>query len=102
MIGSIENQLGEPIIHDADYWVWGQDWCDDLFAKVLSIELVTGKKANVTVNIRNCRDKKVTLVMIYERDNWFIDDINGNTSLRQGIQEELDTYKKEGIVPRIK
>ena len=102
MIGSIENQLGEPIIHDADYWVWGQDWCDDLFAKVLSIELVTGKKANVTVNIRNCRDKKVTLVMIYERDNWFIDDITEGVSTRQLILKYLEEYKKEGIEPSIK
>lgn len=100
MIGSIENQLGEPIIHDADYWVWGQDWCDDLSVRVLNVEMLSGKKAKVTINHHNCNDRQLTLVMVYERNNWFIDDMIGQTSMRQGIIEELESFKKEGIEPR--
>ncbi|MBR4793709.1 MAG: YARHG domain-containing protein [Bacteroidaceae bacterium] len=100
MIGSIENQLGEPIIHDADYWVWGQDWCDDLSVRVLNVEMLSGKKAKVTINHHNCNDRQLTLVMVYERNNWFIDDMIDQTSMRQGIIEELESFKKEGIEPR--
>lgn len=100
MIGSIENQLGEPIIHDADYWIWGQDWCDDLSVRVLNVEMLSGKKAKVTINHHNCNDRQLTLVMVYERNNWFIDDMIGQTSMRQGIIEELESFKKEGIEPR--
>ena len=102
LISSLENQSGEPIIHDADHWIWGQDWCDDLSARVLKVDMVSGKKAKVTVNIHNCNDRQLTLVMVYERQNWFIDDMIDNTSMRQGIIENLESYKKEGIVPRIK
>ena len=102
MIGSIENQLGEPIIHDADFWVCGQDWCDDLSAQVLNVEMVSVIKALVTINIHNCNDHKLTLVVVYECQNWFIDDIKGETSVRQRILQELESYKKEGIEPRIK
>lgn len=102
MIGSIENQLKEPIIHDADYWIQGQDWCDDLSARIVNIEMVSGKKALVTMNIHNCQDSKETLVMVYERNNWFIDDMTEGVSMRQTILNDLDHYKKEGIEPRIK
>ena len=102
MIGSIEHQLKEPIIHDADFWVQGQDWCDDLSARILNVEMVSGKKALVRMNIHNCQDSQETLVMVYERNNWFIDDLTERISMRQSIQESLDYYKKEGIVPRIK
>ena len=95
MIGSIENQLGEPIIHDADFWVCGQDWCDDLSVRVLNVEMVSVKKAKVTINHHNCNDNKLTLVVVYERQNWFIDDIKDETSVRQRILQELESYKKE-------
>ena len=101
LIGSIENQLQEPIVHDGDYWVHGQDWCDDLSARILNIEIVSGKKAIVTVNIHNCQDHKETLVMIYERGNWFIDDMTEGGSMRQYILKYLEEYKKEGI-PQLK
>ena len=102
MIGSLENQLKEPIIHDADFWVQGQDWCDDLSARILNIEMVSGKRALVTMNIHNCQDSQETLVMIYERNNWFIDDMTEGISMRQTILEHLDYYKQKGILPQIK
>jgi hypothetical protein len=39
--------------------------------------------------------------VVYERDNWFIDDMYDGT-MRQRIIDELKRFKKEGIVPRIK
>ena len=99
LISSLENQLGEPIIHDADHWICGQDWCDDLSARVLKVDMVSGKKAKVTVNVHNCNDHQLTLVMVCERQNWFIDDIIGNTSMRQGIIEEIESYRKQGLQP---
>ena len=102
MIASIENQLGEPIIHDVDYWIQGQDWCDDLSAQILNIEIVSDKKAIVTMNIHNCQDHKETLFMVYERNNWFIDDMTEGISMRQTILKDLDYYKQKGILPQIK
>lgn len=96
LISRLENQLHEPIIHDADHWIWGQDWCDDLSVRVLNVKMVSGKKAIVTINHHNCNDRQLTLVMVYERNNWFIDDMIGQSSMRQGIIEELESHN---VVP---
>ena len=101
-IGDIENQLGEPIVHDADDWICAQDLDKDLSAKVNSVKMRGNKKALVTVIIHNCgHDFEQNLTVVYERGNWFIDDMYDGT-MRQRIIDELKRYKKEGIVPRIK
>lgn len=101
-IADIENQLGEPIIHDCDDWICAQDFDKDLAAKVNSVKMRGNKKALVNVIIHNCgTDFEQNLTMVYERGNWFIDDLYDGTR-RQQILDELKHYKKEGIEPRIK
>ena len=101
-IGDIENQLGEPIVHDADDWICAQDFGKDLAAKVNSVKMRGNKKALVSVIIHNYgKDFEQNLTVVYERDNWFIDDMYDGT-MRQRIIDELKRFKKEGIVPRIK
>jgi len=102
-ISSFENQIHEPIVHDVDYWICAQDWSKDLAFQVLSVEMVNEKTAEVSINIHNCgQDSKETLVMVYERDNWFIDDMIGSSSWRKGILEALEDIRKDGLVPSIK
>ena len=101
-IGDIETQLAEPVIHDLDFWICAQDFDKDLSAKVNSVKMRGNKKALVTVIIHNCGDDyERDLTMVYERGNWFIDDLYDGTR-RQQILDELKYYKKEGIEPRIK
>ena len=101
-IGDIENQLGGPIIHDADDWICAQDYGKDLSAKVNSVKMRGDKKALVNVIIHNFgTDVEQNLTVVFERDNWFIDDLYDGTR-RQQILDELKYYKKEGIEPRIK
>lgn len=101
-IGDIENQLGGPVVHDADDWICAQDFDKDLSAKVNSVKMRGNKKALVNVIIHNFgQDFEQNLTVVYERGNWFIDDLYDGTR-RQQIIDELKHYKKEGIVPRIK
>lgn len=101
-IGSIENQIKEPIVHDVDYWIGGQDWSNDLSFQVLSVEILNEKKAVVSINIHNCgHDSKDKLVLTYERGNWFIDDMIGTSSWREGILQSLEDCKKEGLLPSV-
>ena len=101
-IGDIENQLGGPVVHDADDWICAQDFDKDLSAKVNSVKMRGNKKALVSVIIHNCgHDFEQKLTVIYERDNWFIDDMYDDTR-RQRIIDELKRLKQEGIEPRIK
>lgn len=100
-IGDIENQLGGPIIHDADDWICAQDFGKDLSAKVNSVKMRGNKKALVSVIIHNCgHDFEQNLTVVYERGNWFIDDMYDGTR-RQRIIDELKRLKQEGIEPRI-
>ena len=102
-IGSIENQIQEPIVHDVDYWICAQDWDKDLSFKVLSVEMVNEKKANVSINIHNFgHDSEHKLVLIHERENWYIDDMISSGSWREGILKSLEDCKKEGLLPSIK
>lgn len=101
-IGDIENQLGGPVVHDADDWICAQDFGKDLSAKVNSVKMRGNKKALVNVIIHNCgHDFEQNLTVVYERGNWFIDDMFDGTR-RQQIIDELKRFKKEGVVPRIK
>lgn len=101
-IGDIENQLGGPVVHDADDWICAQDFDKDLSAKVNSVKMRGNKKALVSVIIHNCgQDFEQNLTVVYERGNWFIDDLYDGTR-RQQIIDELKRLKQEGIEPRIK
>jgi len=101
-ISSIENQIKEPIVHDVDYWIGGQDWSNDLSFQVLSVEMLNEKKAVVSINVRNCGDdSKNKLVIIYERGNWYIDDMIDTSSWREGILKSLEDCKIEGLRPRM-
>lgn len=100
-IGDIENQLGGPVVHDADDWICAQDFGKDLSAKVNSVKMRGNKKALVNVIIHNCgQDSEQNLTVVYERGNWFIDDMFDGTR-RQQIIDELKRLKQEGIEPRI-
>ena len=91
-IGSVENRLGEPIIHDVDFWICAQDFDKDLAARVLRVKMDGNKKAYVTINIHNCgQDQEVILTMVYERDNWFVDDMFDGT-LKKRIRQDLKEY----------
>ena len=100
-IGDLERQFGEVIVHDVDFWICAQDFDKDLSAKVNSVKMRGNKKALVTVIIHNCGDDyERDLTMVYERGNWFIDDLYDGTR-RQQIIDELKRLKQEGIEPRI-
>lgn len=60
------------------------------------------KKALVNVIIYNFgQDTEQNLTVVYERGNWFIDNMFDGTR-RQQIIDELKRLKQEGIEPRIK
>jgi len=101
-VADLEEQLGGPIVHDADLWICAQDYGKDLAARVLKVKMDGNKKAKVTINIHNFgQDQEEVLIMVYERDNWFIDDMFDGT-LKERLKKELKYYKKEGVAPRIK
>ena len=101
-VADLEEQLGGPIVHDADLWICAQDYGKDLAARVLKVKMDGNKKAKVTINIHNFgQDQEVVLMMVRERDNWFIDDLFDGT-FKERLTKELKHYRKEGLVPRIK
>ena len=94
-IGDLEEQLGGPLVHDVNYWICAQDYDKDLAARVLRVKMDGNKKAKVTINIHNCgQDKEEILTMVYERDNWFIDDMFDDT-MKKRIRDDLKEFGKK-------
>ena len=94
-IGDLERQMGEVIVHDVDFWICAQDFDKDLAARVLRVKMDGNKKAYVTINIHNCgQDQEVILTMVYERDNWFVDDMFDGT-LNKRMRQDLKEYGKK-------
>ena len=94
-IGDLEEELGGPLIHDCDFWIHAQDFSSDLAFRVLKVKMDGNKKAYVTINI-HCfgDDEEEVLTMVYERDNWFIDDKFDGT-LKKQIRNDLKEYGKK-------
>jgi len=94
-IGDLENEMCEPLIHDCDFWIHAQDFPSDLAFRVLRVKMDGNRKAYVTINIHGFgNDEEEVLTMVYERDNWFIDD-KFNGTLKKRIRQDLKEYGKK-------
>ena len=92
-IGALEEEMCEPIYHDADLWIHAQDIPSDLAFRVLKVKMDGNKKAYVTINIhRFGNDAQEVLTMVYERDNWFIGDKFDGT-MKDDIKKLLKEYR---------
>ena len=59
-----------------DHWVVGQDFALDWDYSVKEIRDITDSTAVVELNIHNFEDTRVRLDLVYERDNWFVDEFH--------------------------
>ncbi len=89
------------ILYDYDYWVCGQDWSDDWSCKVAKVYEITDSTALVDLNIHNFSDLETTIALLFERDDWYIDDFSpskdGNDDkkyLRETIRQGLKVREK--------
>ncbi len=77
-------------VFDYDYWIQGQDYGDVSVSRV-HVESLEGDRAVVTLTLSNLElDNDIKLYMLYERDNWFIDDMVDKLPSR-GSQEQTDS-----------
>ena len=66
--------VGEVGFFDSDHWWRSQDSCDPKMS-VISAEINSSTSATVKVRLTDCGESSVlTFPMVYERDDWFIDD----------------------------
>ena len=79
-----------PII-DMDYWYMGQDFNDKLHIKNVKVISVSGNKATVKIIINNYEDIPITLKLVFERGDWFIDDFD---DLKESLKTDIREYSK--------
>jgi len=86
---------GEMGFFDADYWIDGQDF-SNVSASDVKVVKIDGDNATVTFTLHNCGGTNtITLTMVFERDDWFIDDFNnGSFSWLQNMKEYVDEQAK--------
>ncbi len=84
---------------DADYWVMGQDFHELSISDVqLKDKSADGNKATVEFKLHNSGEvTTVDVDMVYEKDNWFIDnfiDVDNDINWKQ---EMLDYLKENNV-----
>lgn len=64
----------DEVVVEADHWIQGQDWQQPMSCRVLKVYDINGDAAKADVVVHNFSDHQLTLVLVYERGNWYIDD----------------------------
>ena len=84
---------------DADYWVMGQDFHELSISDVqLKDKSDDGNKATVEFKLHNCGEvTTVDVDMVYEKDNWFIDNFIDVDNDIDWKQEMLDYLKENNV-----
>lgn len=64
------------IFMDADHWVMGQDVSEDWSYGLQQVNNITDSSAQATMIIHNFTDQKVVLDLVFERDDWYVDNFH--------------------------
>lgn len=91
----------DDILYDYDHWICGQDWSDDWSYTIDTVYNITDTTALADLTIHNFGDSKTTIALLFERDDWYIDDFSpspdGNDDkqyLRQTIRQCQEILEK--------
>lgn len=66
----------KTVYRDADHWVIGQDIDHEWRYELQQVNILSDSTATVTLNIHNFEDQKVVLDLVFERDDWFVDNFH--------------------------
>lgn len=78
----------EDLFFDSDHWVAGQDIDPKWSYKIRNIKIESDSIAWAEMTIHNFSDRKVRLKLLYERGDWFVDDII-TTFVENGVAKEF-------------
>ncbi len=84
-------------LFEYDYWISGQDYGNVSISDV-QVTRLEGDSATVTFKLHNLDDvNELRLQMVYERDNWYIDDIFDKYAFDSihGLKDYMQTYITE-------
>ena len=78
----------EDLFIDSDHWVAGQDIDPKWSYKIRNIKIESDSIAWAEMTIHNFSDRNVRLKLLYERGDWFVDDIL-TTFVENGVAKEF-------------
>ena len=78
----------DDIFIDCDHWVMGQDIDPKWSYKIRNIKVESDSIAWAELTIHNFSNHKVRLKLIYERDDWFVDDFI-TTYMENSVAQEI-------------
>ncbi|SEW25855.1 hypothetical protein SAMN04487827_2395 [Prevotella sp. khp7] len=64
------------IYRDFDHWVMGQDIDPEWRYELDQVNSISDSAATVTLTIHNYADQKVILDLVFERDDWYVDNFH--------------------------
>ncbi len=91
---NMEGKLGDLIMLDYDHWSQSQDPYNPTMS-ISSVSIESKKKASAIVYIKNGGNPtKVKLVLVFESDNWYIDDFITFGQYGDSEKKMIKTYFK--------
>ncbi len=85
-------------VFEYDYWIQGQDY-DGVSVSRVHVESMDDDRAVVTLMLHNMgMDNEIRLNMLYERDNWFIDDMVDNVPPGSTIEQTDSMMSLKGYM----
>lgn len=88
------NSVGEIGFFEFDYWIMGQDFQDMSFHDVKVIDMHDNEATVGLILVNMDSDIKLKLTMIYERGDWYIDDIE-NQTMDFDMKNDMTEYLKD-------
>ncbi len=89
-----ESRPDELGLWDYDYWIQGQDWQRLSFKDVKVRDVTKGRTAHAELTLHNSGDNNVRLTLVWERGNWYIDDLFDDSN-PLGIRKAQTEYIRE-------
>ena len=86
------SQREGTVILETNHWTQGQDIPEDWSYSVESVDQITDTTAQATVTIHSFDDQKVMLDLVFERDNWYVDNF-------RSLYEGADYDSGGNIIP---
>jgi len=67
------SEKGGMVFVDGDHWVQGNDIDEDWTYRILDVTDITPTTATAKVLVNNFDEHEVTLQLVFERDDWYVD-----------------------------
>ena len=77
-----------------DYWIMGQDYVEDIHISDVKVEKLEGDFAEVSFVLHNFEPLQMAVELVYENNDWFVDNIINKTQ-NLNLKNDMESFLKK-------